>query len=558
MAPQHISLDQEEAVTDPSGEGGIPESREGRRASADDLRWVRNWALAFSVCALLIGGYLFAVVPAARIAILVALAVLAPVAVYAYVRLARPEAAERGSVYVFATALVGMGLVFAVFFTPFSVPDEDYHYAHAYKYANLMAPGVEVDSARREDIRFISDLYDKDLTCENWESVGDTFSVFARADGMMPLTSIEGFWHKGLDVGGDPFQARIASAVGINLARLLNLSGVMTFYVGRVFNMLLGAALIILAVRLTPIGRNAMMAIALFPMTLHLLGSYSYDATTLGLAFLLIALTMRLLYGSGIVSRGDLAAYLVVATLIGPCKIVYFLVALPVLLVPSKRFASRRTEVLFKAAALLLPVVAIMATRLFKILSILMGPASPFAAMANLDTPDPLASMPRYSMAHLLTHPLELIKILVRTTWTSADFYLIGLVGGSLGWLRPNIAANIREIVMLCLLAVLAFVGDAQARVYPRRRDRVVFAAVFVLIYAIVSVTLLLDHTPQGSPVIEGVQGRYFLPALPLVYLALSSRNIRLRRDLSLPIVIAFTSFNCIYLARIAFTVLGG
>ena len=58
---------------------------------------------------------------------------------------------------------------------------------------------------------------------------------------------------------------------------------------GMLFNLLYGALLIIFSVRITPVGKKVFMAVALLPMTLHLLGSHSYDVGTLGLAFLLTA-----------------------------------------------------------------------------------------------------------------------------------------------------------------------------------------------------------------------------------------------------------------------------
>ena len=39
---------------------------------------------------------------------------------------------------------------------------------------------------------------------------------------------------------------------------------------------------------------------------------------------------------------------------------------------------------------------------------------------------------------------------------------------------------------------------------------------------------MLMSWTPLGSPVVEGVQGRYFLPILPLGLLALRSRSVTL------------------------------
>lgn len=519
--------------------------------------WTRAWALGFAALALLAGTYLFACVPALRIAVLVALSVLLPLGIYLFARLRGIDPASDDAVPVFAVVLLVLGTTFALFFPPGTAPDEGYHFSHAYKYANLMAPGVEVDSARREDVRFMDDDLTYVVSEEAWRNVGRDFSVFARLDGYVPVSSFETYWRPGLDVMGDPPQARLFSAVGINLSRLLGLSGVMLFYVGRLCNLLVGATLVILAVRLAPVGRNAMMCVSLLPITLHMLGSYSYDSTVIGLAFLLIALTLRMLYGEGRVRTRHLAAYLVVAMLLAPCKVVYSVLVLLVLLVPAERFASRRVALAFKVAAFGLPAIAILATRLVAMVNMLFpgAVAASGASASGVSGPNQITC---YSASYILQSPVGFLKILARTFWEWGDDYLLHTIGGALGWLQADLVANTREIVMLSLLAALGFVSDPSERVYPRGRERVLFAIVFVLVVLAVEMSMFVAWTPEGAPVIDGVQGRYFIPVLALVYLAVRNPSLCVPRDMRLPMLVGFGSFNCLYLARIAFTALGG
>ncbi len=550
---RHVRVEENGPACDPQAAGSSPASSDPRSGDG----WTRAWALGFAALALLAGAYLFACLPALRIAVLVALSVLLPLGIYLYARLRGLDPASDAVLPVFAAVLLVLGTVFALFFPPGTVPDEGYHFTHAYKYANVMAPGVEVDSARREDVRFMDDDLTYVVSEEAWRNVGRDFSVFARLDGYVPVSSFETYWRPGLDVMGDPPQARIFSAVGINLSRLLGLSGVMLFYVGRLCNMLVGATLVILAVRIAPVGRNAMMCVSLLPITLHVLGSYSYDSTVIGLAFLLLALTLRMLYGEGRIRMRHLAAYLVVAMLLAPCKVVYTVLVLLVLLVPAERFTSRRCALAFKIAAFGLPALAILATRLIAVINMLFP-----GAVAASDTSTSGASGPSqvtyYSASYILRSPVGFLKILARTFWKDGDNYLLHTVGGALGWLQAELVANRREVVMLSLLAALGFVSDPSERIYPKGRERVLFVVVFVLVVLAVHLSMFVAWTPEGAPVIGGVQGRYFIPVLTLMYLAVRNPSLCVAKDMKLPMLIAFGSFNCLYLARITFTVLGG
>ena len=391
-------------------------------------------------------------------------------------------------------------------------------------------------------------VYNQEFTASFWEWRKGGIPVFATHAGTAEDSS---FAHD-VDFGADAPQLRLFSALGILCGRLLNLSGVLTFYLGRLFNLLPCVALIVAAVRLLPVGRNIAMTIALLPMTLHLLGSYSYDSTIIALAFLLISLLLRAMLGEGRISRRLEVACVVAAVLLAPCKIVYTVLALLAFAVPASRFSSRREAWLWRAGMLALPMLAVLVMRMGKLL-VMAGVSGTENKAARRSSTESL-----YTLGDILAHPLAPPAMLVRTLDRHADFYLSSMVGGSLAWFQQNIEAHWVQVMGLAgVLCVSGLSATDDARVLTRRQ-RAACGAVFALGVLAVFFSMILIWTVAGADIIQGVQGRYFLPLLPLLLLALRGRTLVVRDDLAPVLLATLAGFNCIYLAQIAFVVLGG
>lgn len=213
-----------------------------------------------------------------------------------------------------------------------------------------MLQGPTVDSLPvREDDSVLLDgmLQSWALGYDKYRSVIDQFAFFANDASRVAVEPVSSF-----DWTANPPYIKLPSALGIVLATLLNLGSFPLFYLGRFFNLLMFAALAYFAVRITPVGKNAMMVAGLLPMTLHLASSYSYDAGIMGLAFLLTGMCLRAVYGEGLMSRREKAGIVVVAVLLAPCKVVYTVIVLLVILIPRKRFSSAAASARFKVVAI--------------------------------------------------------------------------------------------------------------------------------------------------------------------------------------------------------------
>ena len=502
-------------------------------------------------CILLEGVYLIVSAPAVRIVLLVAMGclVVAALAVWVYLFGNREDAPDLFALRVFPILLLVLGLTNLFFFAPNNVPDEEIHYREVYEYANLLDPTMGPSDMRIEDYDFVNDseLYARDINGSFWYRQKQGIPLTAAKTG----TTDQDTGLKPVDVRTNQPQMRIIPALGVALGRAFGLSGVATFYLGRLFNFLLAFALVVVAVRLMPIGRSIMMTISLLPMTLHLLASYSYDAEVIGLAFLLIALLMRVICLDERPSKGVLVASIVVATLLTPCKLVYVFMCFVALLAPKERFSSRREMLIWKIAMLALPLLVLVLLRLSMLAKVSGIGEDPNATTSRLGEQGVMVSI-----SSILANPLHSVLVFFRTLYEMGPYYLYTLVGGQLGWLQINTGCNdTQTFLLLAALGISAFpsVGD---KVCPPRRVRWSFVAIFFVTFVAIMFSMYLGWTFVTEDTIQGVQGRYFLPVLPLLLLAMRSEAIVARIHTMPYISMAIGGLECLYLAQIAFIAL--
>ena len=253
---------------------------------------------------------------------------------------------------IFLVLLVFQGMLYMAVFLPMTVPDEIYHFFQSYD------PGSV--AMRGSDATFL-EVISTTLSGEYYPKVAEEFSFFAD-DNALSSTTL--FSSDRFDMGSNPPQAKILSALGITIGRVLGLGAVPVYYLGRLFNFAGFVALAYFAVRFTPVGKRIFMVASCLPMTLHVTASYSYDACTIGLAFLFTALCLRGIYSKSKMTTKLKVAIIVFAVLLAPNKALYSVLTLLVFLIPQSRFKSKGESWAFKFGVLLLACAAVLLMRL--------------------------------------------------------------------------------------------------------------------------------------------------------------------------------------------------
>jgi Predicted membrane protein (DUF2142) len=308
----------------------------------------------------------------------------------------------------------------------------------------------------------------------------------------------------------------LPQVAGAAVARLLGLPALGVLYLARLGNLLACLALAWAALRVAPFFRWTLALLALTPMALFLRSSASPDAVTNALAALLLAAVLALAWGpegDPARRRRDLLILFGAALGLVLCKGGgYALFSLLVLLVPRQRLAATRGRTAVLTAGLLLATLAGFALAAWTARqaydSLHLRPG------AHLD--------PQAQAEVVLADPLRFAGLVAGDYLQNGLRYLFQFVG-NLGWLDTPLPFAVAAAWALLLLAVA--VQDGPASAPPSFWQRLVLLAVVAGTLVALSLSQYLTWTPVGADRIEGLQGRYFIPAAPLVLLLFSRRQ---------------------------------
>lgn len=455
---------------------------------------------------------------------------------------------ERTRLSVFVVMLVFMGLGYMYVFVPSTVPDEIYHFWAAYQLSNdiLFVEGNgETLYMRGSDADFfLACLYKTELTPERLVEIMTYFEVGSSNPSIVDSGVI-----LPTDLASNPVQDRLLPALGISLGRLLGFGSVITYYLGRLFNLAGFIVMAAFSVKIAPIGKKCFMVVAMLPITMHLAASYSYDAFIIGMAMLLTALCLHAIRSHSQVDLKMMIGIGVIVVLLAPCKVIYTLIIVLIYFIPNSRFASKKQAIWFKV---LIPVVAIIAISFSKLPTVMsmVGLEAATGADAELDVRgDETGNY--WTLTGWLSRPATAFMMFIRTLVEKGDFYFLSGVGGSLGWLQANIISPGYLIFPIVFLLFASCIRSQDDDALLSNKRRAIVICVVALGWLAVMMSMLTGWTFDTEYIIEGVQGRYLLPFLPLLLLALRPKKLfcEMRLDFWIPYgMLVITAIN---LARI-------
>lgn len=287
------------------------------------------------------------------------------------------------------------------------------------------------------------------------------------------------------------------------LGRRLDWPALPVFYFLRFTGLFCYLALTWLALRLIPLGKGALTALALLPTALLQASTVSADAISNGLAFLFLGIVLRAAQRP--VGRREFALLSLGFALLflGKLNLVP-LALLPFLLLRPAQFRWRQGFWALAALALVLLALEVGGWN-----ALAYGRLATAAGRA-----DPLGQI-----QFILAHPLQFLGILAQDVQRHGWGYLRNSLAiyGYNYWPVPG------AVFWFSAAALLAATFAPSLPQTRSRRTALALLTVFVLSYAATIASLYVTFNPVGSPLIEGVQGRYFLTVWPLLLLGLAA-----------------------------------
>lgn len=297
-----------------------------------------------------------------------------------------------------------------------------------------------------------------------------------------------------------PF-AYIFLAVGIKLGMFFSFHPLITFYSGRLLNFLILFAIISL-ILLKEKKYFWLFFIPLsLPQTLHQLGAYSYDGVTIIAAFLSFYYYLQKFSKKNFIL---LILFITIAII-------------------SKNFLYITMTIL--------PIAYYFKNSQFKnklVLPILWGMVLFFAyyvisIFQNL-TKKSVYESPISSFIQLkviVDNPLYFIEVFLNTLKEKQFFYINSLIG-NLEWLGFSLDYVIYFLYFFLIIKIIVDLSKADIIKSGNLREFLILTLLNLLQIFIIFFFMYLTWTNAGSTQIEGVQGRYFLPILPLFIYAIA------------------------------------
>lgn len=327
------------------------------------------------------------------------------------------------------------------------------------------------------------------------------------------------------DLNKTTFTGYLGQAAVLKACQILNLPFSLLFKLGRLGNLFVYCLVMALAIRKTPVGKGIMAFIGLMPAPLMLAGVYSYDPAVTAFLYLSCACILKaVLEPEGRLSVKEYV--LILAAFFWGCRIkaVYAPLILTGLLIPASRYGSRKQMRWMRAGFVALFVI-LMASF---VLPVLISPSETGDLRGG-------ATSEAGQMAYVLGQPFAYARILFENIFLNFPSYVLG--EGAFGVLGHLGTISFPWLLYAGSTAVI--LTDTRSSCgkrltgWQRLWIFVLAGACAVLVWT----SMYIAFTPPGNTYIEGVQGRYYLPFLFLLWLvpSPSAVTVHLKNEVYYP-----------------------
>ena len=430
-------------------------------------------------------------------------------------------------------------LVYAIIFIPGTVPDEGTHFFSAYRFSNYFLFHFEQFKSenvlvRAGDISSLPNAVSNGISSSVYVNFVKNFSFFTTDSTLQEYPKT---------LCTSAVIAYIFPALGIAIARFLNLSLPFLFYFGRLFNIAVCTIIGYLAIKLTPIGKHFIICFMMLPMSLHLVASFSYDGMINALSALFVAEFLNLYYREKKIGIRDIVLYSVISFLLAPCKLVYVVIVFLPLLLKKDRFEEKLQPkvIWFKFA--------IVAAGLIGFIVFQIPTLADYGSENISNNYIEWAQSEGFSFPFVLNHPIKTVLIWLETFRQQGDFFITTAIGGNLGWFQVSMPWY--AYLPFALILIFQAMRVDNSPLTFSFGQRLYMLLIIVCVTALTLASMFFGWTPITSATVQGLQGRYFLPLMPIAFMIFRNKYITLQNGAENILTTAMLFFSLNYVSEV-------
>lgn len=410
-----------------------------------------------------------------------------------------------------------IGIIYIVIWGPYACPDEYQHISTSYYYASEVLGTDTIDKngetlVRKEDMR----ITPSELTTRKY-----TFNQMRRYWNEMGIEegeSVSMNWKPMTEVFPISYFPQI---LAISLGRILGFGNVFWLLLGRILALSCYLLMGYFALKYVPFGKRALLVLMLGPTAIQEAASFSYDSILNSFSFFFIAYVLYMAYEIEHTTIKDWVYVYVGIIIIAPIKIVYLLLGFLVFLVPDSKVCLDKKKVYAIKIG----------TVLSALLVSIFGRMETTNAMLGNSIVVEGETIEGYSIGMLLSEPFDTIVLWGNTLKERSVHYLKQIFGGYEAYSKVEISWLV--ILGFFILLFFALLVENKERILDfKGRCIALLVSIGILGATLLAFNLAKDCTNLTSDCIYGVQGRYFLPFLPLVFMMLQSKKLLVSKSL--------------------------
>ncbi len=416
-------------------------------------------------------------------------------------------------VFLGITLIYGIILVFII--PPFQSPDEPYHFYRAFE----ISQGSFITQSYEEGVgsylpRSVNTLYELSGTERiafnsdrkvNLEEFKDAITL--------PLNKEDKIFYSYPNAAVYSPLQYLPQSIGIAIGSLLNLPVLFVFYLGRLANLLTWTIIVAYAIKLMPFGKNIIAIIGFIPICLQQAASMSSDTLLNAVALLFIAYILKYFHSKEKLYKKDTILLLLMIVFINLCKFVYFPLVFMLFLLPKESFNNNKSRIAYIIITSLLSILITGGWLLYMNNKVGLD----YAPLQGVNTGE--------QIKYALTNPIRYAFTIRETFYNNLDFYIKSAIG-YLGWLDNILPDSIIYSFFVTLIIVSITIERSKCD-----KLRFLSVSIFVLSTVLILSSLYATWTPVAQGIVDGVQGRYFIPLIPLLLLFLPSLKVQINRD---------------------------
>ena len=397
---------------------------------------------------------------------------------------------------------------------PYQVPDEYYHFFNSYNLSEFNFNKSIYENSEKEYFNAPANI--KCLDYSTVDYLDKVYDIDDVSNCIREGNTIK--YGYGYYKSHNFKIAYFFSALGIRVADTFSNSPMVIFYAGRLANLLVTIIVVYFCIRLVPKKKDLILSISTIPMMVFQFGSYSYDAM-FNLACIVIFTTiLKLIYDDKPNWKISIPLLLGLGFLIATIKFVYMLVFLLFVLVPDDKFKNKISKYVLTFILTFVPYALFYV--MYKIIN------SPTAASVVV-TGTVATNKASGGINNLFS--LSYLINLYRYTFNVHGYQYMQQIFGTFGWLKFSLGNTMTYIY----LTYIGYLGITNAKIKAKKIDNVILFCTFIFIIVAIFGGFYLWTLGQGVDdfLIEGVQGRYFLPILPIFILFLMPKKKWIEKD---------------------------